>query len=44
MLVDAGFVIERVHEPTATDEAIRRMPHLEDTKIIAHFLFIRCRK
>jgi len=43
-LVDAGFVIEHVLEPTATDDAIRRFPHLEDTRIISHFLIIRSRK
>jgi len=43
-LIDAGFIIERVHEPTASDETIKRFPHLEDTRIISHFLIVRCRK
>jgi len=43
-LIESGFVIEQILEPTATDEAIKKFPHLEDTKIISHFLMIRCRK
>jgi SAM-dependent methyltransferase len=43
-LIDAGFIIEHVLEPTATDDTIRRFPHLEDTRIISHFLIIRSRK
>jgi ubiquinone/menaquinone biosynthesis C-methylase UbiE len=43
-LVDAGFIIERVLEPTASDETINHFPHLEDTRIISHFLIVRCRK
>lgn len=43
-IVDAGFIIERVHEPTASDETIERFPHLADTRIISHFLIVRCRR
>lgn len=43
-LIESGFVIEYVLEPTATDEAVRKFPHLDDTRIMAHFLMIRCRK
>lgn len=43
-LINTGFVIEHVLEPTAPDDAIRKFPHLQDTKTISHFLIIRCRK
>lgn len=44
LLIDTGFTIEYVHEPTASDEVIKKVPHLADTRIISHFLIIRCRK
>ncbi|MHC5055393.1 MAG: class I SAM-dependent methyltransferase [Planctomycetota bacterium] len=44
LLVDAGFVIERVAEPFADDEALARCPHLADTRIVAYFLHVRYRK
>lgn len=44
LVLDAGYSIERVHEPTASDEAIRKYPHLADTRLISHFLILRCRK
>jgi ubiquinone/menaquinone biosynthesis C-methylase UbiE len=44
LLIDAGFTIEHLAEPTADDETIKLYPHLADTRIIAYFLIIRCRK
>jgi ubiquinone/menaquinone biosynthesis C-methylase UbiE len=44
LLIDAGFVIDRLVEPTADADTIRRYPQLADTRIIAYFLIIRCRK
>jgi len=44
LIIKTGFVIEHVHEPTASDEAIEKVPHLADTRIISHFLIVRCRK
>ena len=43
-LLDAGFVIERLCEPTVDDEMLRRHPNLADHRAIAYFLIIRCRK
>ena len=43
-LLDAGFVLERFVEPTADEETLQRCPHLADTRIVAYFLHIRCRK
>jgi hypothetical protein len=44
LLLDTGFAIEQVQEPFADDEAIRQRPELYDTRIIAYFLHLRCRK
>ncbi len=44
LVVNTGFVIKYVHEPTAPDEVITKVPHLADTRIIAHFLIVRCSK
>lgn len=44
LVIDTGFVIERLLEPTASDEVIRKIPHLADTRIISHFLIVRGRK
>jgi ubiquinone/menaquinone biosynthesis C-methylase UbiE len=44
LLLDAGFTIERLAEPFADDETIRRCPHLADTRVVAYFLHLRCRK
>jgi ubiquinone/menaquinone biosynthesis C-methylase UbiE len=43
-LIDTGFVIERLHEPTASDELVRQHPSLAFTQVIAHYLIVRCRK
>ena len=43
-VADAGFVVERTEEPYADDEAVRKRPRLADTRIVANFLLIRCRK
>ncbi len=44
LLVDTGFVLERFAEPTVDDETLNRFPTLADTRIIAYFLIVRCRK
>lgn len=44
LLIDNGFTIERVLEPTASDEIIEKFPELADTRLISHFLILRCRK
>ncbi len=44
MLLGSGFVLERIEEPYADDEAVRQCPHIADTRIVAYFLHVRCRK
>jgi SAM-dependent methyltransferase len=41
LLIDTGFTIERLVEPTADDAAIKRHPPIADTRVIAYFLIIR---
>jgi ubiquinone/menaquinone biosynthesis C-methylase UbiE len=44
LLIRTGFSLECFAEPTADDETIKQIPHLADTRIVAYFLIIRCRK
>lgn len=44
LLLDAGFAIERLDEPCASDEALARQPTLADSRVIAYTLIVRCRK
>lgn len=43
-LVEAGFRLERVAEPSPTAEAVHRWPKLQDATVAAWFLHIRVRK
>lgn len=43
-LIDAGFSIERLGEPSPGDETIRACPHLQDAQIVPYFLHVRVRK
>jgi ubiquinone/menaquinone biosynthesis C-methylase UbiE len=44
MTIDAGLVIEHVAEPHATPELAAREPVVADTRVVAYFLHVRCRK
>jgi SAM-dependent methyltransferase len=43
-VVDVGFTIERIAEPHADEETTRRVPRVADTRIVAYYLHVRCRK
>jgi len=43
-LIDAGFVVERLAEPFASEEFVARCPAFADTRIVPYFLVLRCRK
>ena len=43
-VLDAGFALERVLEPVADAETISRVPTVSDTRVVAYFLHLRCRK
>lgn len=44
MIVDAGLRIERTAEPRASEETAARYPVVADTRVVAYFLHLRCRK
>lgn len=44
LLVAAGFVIERMEEPTPSDETVREVPYLQDATVVPYFLHVRARK
>jgi ubiquinone/menaquinone biosynthesis C-methylase UbiE len=43
-VMQAGFVLERIVEPSADEDTARRVPAVEDTRVVAYFLHVRCRK
>lgn len=44
MILQAGFTIEHLNEPFASDELLKRLPEFADTRVIAQYLIVRCRK
>jgi len=44
MIADAGLRIESAAEPCATPELAARQPSVADTRVVAYFLHLRCRK
>ena len=44
LLIDSGFVIERIEEPRPSDETVQSCPDLQDAQVVAYFLHIRARK
>jgi ubiquinone/menaquinone biosynthesis C-methylase UbiE len=44
LLIDSGFVIERLEEPRPDDEAVRAYPKLQCAQVVAYFLHMRVRK
>jgi len=41
---EAGFVVERIEEPRADDDAVARCPDMQDTQVMPYFLHVRCRR
>ena len=44
LLIEQGFVIERLEEPRPNDETVHAHPNLQDAQVVAYFLHIRSRK
>ena len=44
MVFDAGLAVERIAEPRASEETAARYPSVRDTRVVAYFLHVRCRK
>jgi hypothetical protein len=43
-LVRTGFTIERMQEPHADESTAREHPYVADTRLVAYFLQVLCRK
>jgi len=43
-VIDAGFTLERLAEPHADENTARRIPQVADTRVVAYFLHVLCRK
>ncbi|MDQ7780255.1 MAG: class I SAM-dependent methyltransferase [Planctomycetota bacterium] len=44
LLIDTGFVVERLGEPRPDDEAVRACPDMQDAQVVAYYLHFRARK
>lgn len=44
LLLDTGFVIERVGEPYPSDDVVRQVPRLARARVVADFFHLRARK
>jgi ubiquinone/menaquinone biosynthesis C-methylase UbiE len=44
LLIETGFLLERMEEPRPSDATVLACPDLQDAKIVAYFLHIRVRK
>jgi ubiquinone/menaquinone biosynthesis C-methylase UbiE len=44
LLIDTGFLLERIEEPRPSDEAVAACPKLQDAQVVAYFLHLRVRK
>jgi SAM-dependent methyltransferase len=43
LLIETGFVLERIEEPCPDDETVRQCPNIRDAQVVAYFLHIRAR-
>jgi SAM-dependent methyltransferase len=44
VVLNAGLAVEKIVEPSATDEEVARFPTLDDTQVVPLFLIVRARK
>ncbi len=44
LLLDAGFALERFCEPHPDEKTARECPYVDDMRLVAFYLIIRCRK
>jgi len=44
LLIEKGFLIERVEEPRPSDQTVLERPEVQDAQVVAYFLHIRVRK
>jgi hypothetical protein len=44
LLIDTGFVLERVAAPRPSDDTVRECPDMQDAQVVAYYLHLRVRK
>ena len=44
LLIEQGFLLERVEEPRPDDQTVSECPQVQDAQVVAYFLHIRARK
>ncbi len=44
VIIESGLSLERLSEPRATEEQAKEIPAIQDTRVVAYFLHVRCRK
>jgi ubiquinone/menaquinone biosynthesis C-methylase UbiE len=44
LLIETGFVLERLEEPRPSDETAQACPGLQDAQVVPYFLHVRARK
>ncbi len=44
LLIETGFVLERIEEPRPSDETVRACSEMQDAQVVAYFLHIRARR
>jgi ubiquinone/menaquinone biosynthesis C-methylase UbiE len=44
LVIESGFLLERIEEPRPSDETVARCPDLQDAQVVSYFLHLRLRK
>ena len=44
LLINVGFVLERVGEPRPSDETVRKCHHMQDAQVVAYYLHFQAKK
>jgi ubiquinone/menaquinone biosynthesis C-methylase UbiE len=44
LVIETGFLLERVEEPRPSDETVRQCANIQDAQVVAYFLHVRARK
>lgn len=44
LIIESGFLLERIEEPRPSDETVAACPDLQDAQVVSYFLHLRVRK
>ena len=44
LVIESGFLLERIEEPRPSDETVAACPELQDAQVVSYFLHLRVRK